>query len=165
MNRSCIRLLPALLAVVLLGSALGGAAEAAAPFIFTIPVELDRIPERVGGTIIYCNVYNANGQGMGGGSQGVPYSRASGQFSGNVSVGITMLQGQDPYNARTYRCHMVMTIPGNPPVWDRPSPTSAVPEFQPKPGTEFVGEVSGTLPTVISPKALDPKLRRPPMKQ
>lgn len=165
MSGSCIRLLPAVFAIALLGGAVGGAAEAATPFIFTVPVELDSIPERVGGAIIYCSVFNANGQGIGSGNQGVPYSRASGKFSGNVSVSINMLEGKDPYHARTYRCHMVMTIPGANPIWDSPSPTCSVPEFQPKPGTEFTEEVSGALPSVISPKALDPKLRRPPVRQ
>lgn len=136
-------------------------AALAADFVFTIPVELERIPERAD-VLVFCNVYNPNGQGIGGGSQGVPVNRNSGQFRGNVSVSVDVHAQQDPYSARTYRCHLRMTIPGRTPLWGDPSPTSEVEEFRPKPGTEFIGEVRGELPLVASPKALDPRLRRAP---
>jgi hypothetical protein len=148
-----------LAATVLLGL-LGGTALAA-DFVFTIPVELEKIPERAG-VLVYCNVFNADGQGIGGGNQGVQVNRNTGQFKGNVTVSVDVQAQQNPFSARTYRCHLTMTIPGSTPKWGEPSPTSEVEEFRPKPGTEFIGEVRGDLPAVISPKALDPRLRRVP---
>jgi len=146
-------------ALVLFGLSAGTAL--AADFVFTIPVELEQIPERAG-VLVFCNVYNANAQGIGGGNQGVPVNRNTGQFKGNVSVSVDVHANQNPYTAKTYRCHLRMTIPGSTPLWGDASPSSEVEEFRPKPGTDFVGEVQGELPLVVSPKALDPRTKRIP---
>ena len=153
------RMLSVIPALVLFG--LWAGTVLAADFIFTIPVELEQIPERAG-VLVFCNVYNADGQGIGGGNQGVPVNRNTGQFKGNVSVSVDVHADQNPYNAKTYRCHLRMTIPGSTPLWGDASPSSEVEEFRPKPGTEFVGEVRGELPLVVSPKAFDQKIKRTP---
>lgn len=144
--RSVARLLAASLAALWAGTAPGQQA----PFTIQVPVSLRDIHPDIQGGEIACQVKDAQGVPIAGGTVRFGIDRSTRSFGATVPVAAQMVSGRSPSDARTYECalSLIDSVSGR-----QRQPGSQVaqgdPKLEPAPGTPFTPLVSGPIPSSL----------------
>ncbi len=117
-------------------------------FNFTVPVQLYNITSEVSALIVDCGTNRDQNfsEAIGHGLTSIPMPD-NGNYSGNVVVRFNAKSGKDPNDATFYHCYLRFEIQleSGAIAYAPVGPNSTENAAQPKPGSVFVGEVSGNI--------------------
>ena len=132
----------------------GTAAAEDAPFTIRVPVELRDVHPDVQGGEINCQVEDAQGLPVAGGT--VPFSidRKTRTFNATVPVSARLASGRSPTDARNYQCTLWLNDGNTRSLAYAPGAQSNA-KFEASPGTPFTpivrGPISSSVPGVTAP--------------
>ncbi len=114
-------------------------------FIITVPIKLHKITTGVHRAKVFCKVYNASDEKIGG-KWAISSAIINGELEENITVKFNAYEGKDPCDASYYRCELLLNTPWNTDEpWKKPGFNANEPALMPKAETAFQPEVIGPL--------------------
>jgi len=122
-------------------------ATLASDFIFSVPVQLDRLPKGIPQAKVLCEVftYRDAKNPIASGYSIRSIDSRQGMLVDEIPVNVNFHAMQRHQQPHQYRCQLQLLVPWTQPTWQTPNADAAVNDLRPRDNSQLVTEVSGLI--------------------